>query len=166
MRRDCNMTCNEFFSNVVRHVTTKLHHVTAAYSAQLSCKDKRYTLQSTCNLSHNTIATKRKIASHNISLLCTVVASPKRLRDKSKRGHATRCNLPATCLATLLRDKLQEKLYCVTHALRTTSKCQAGEGSCLKWHIIENFSLNVLKGFFMQVLAVLQKRCSVLTMAR
>ena len=46
-------------------------------------------------------------------VLCAIVASPKKLRYKSQRRHVTRRNLPATCLVTPLRHKLQEKLHCV-----------------------------------------------------
>ena len=34
--------------------------------------------------------------------------------SKLQRRHVTGCNLPATCLATPLRDKLQEKLHRIT----------------------------------------------------
>ena len=59
------------------------------------------------------------------ALLRAIVASPKKLRDKLRnklqRGHVRRCNLPATCLATPLQDKLQIKLHCETLALELSS---------------------------------------------
>ena len=37
-------------------------------------------------------------------------------------GHVTRHNLPASCLITPLRDKLQEKLHRVTLALGSSTR--------------------------------------------
>ena len=56
----------------------------------------------------------KKIEPCNSSLL---VGSQEQLRDKLQRRHVTWCNIPATCLATALPDKLQEKLHHVTLAL-------------------------------------------------
>ena len=36
-----------------------------------------------------------------------LLQAKKQLRDKLQRGHGTRCNVPATCLATPLQHKLQ-----------------------------------------------------------
>ena len=47
-------------------------------------------------------------------LLCAIIANPKKLRDKLQIGHVIYCYLSATCLATPLQDKLEEKLGRVT----------------------------------------------------
>ena len=70
----------------------------------------------------------RKIASCNTTLLCAVVASPKKLRDKLQRGYVTPCNLPANCFDTHMRDKVQEKLHHVTPAYSAQSL--QGQKSC------------------------------------
>ena len=67
-------------------------------------------------LGKNYINVKPPMVRHLSSVLSAIVASPKKLRDKLQRGHATGCNLPATCLATPLRIKLQEKLHLVALA--------------------------------------------------
>ena len=41
----------------------------------------------------------------NWILLCAIVASPKRFRNKMLRGDVTRCNLPATSLTMTLQRK-------------------------------------------------------------
>ena len=50
-----------------------------------------------------------------------VVACPKKLRNKLQRGHFTRCNVSATCLATPSQHKLQRKFHRVTQAVELGS---------------------------------------------
>ena len=68
-----------------------------------------------------TLQDKLQNALCNPSLLCAIIASPKKLRDQLQREHVTRCNLPANYLAmagkiascnTSLRATFRSAIFC------------------------------------------------------
>ena len=105
---------------------------------EIHCKLQKtcYTLQSRaaiCNGSKNTLQSRAAaydlFKTNSFHSLQTVELSstvrkcckPKKLLDKFHRGHVTRCDLPATFLATPLQHKLQRKLHRVTLAVELDS---------------------------------------------
>ena len=99
----CNLSCK------LSHNVGKRNH----YQLQKTC----YTVQSS---NSKQIACNR-CRRYNGALLCAIVASLKKSRDKLERGNVTRCKLPATFLATPLQHKLKRKLHCGTLAMELNS---------------------------------------------
>ena len=107
----CNFLCN-LSDSAEKEIHCKLqetrHTLQSRAATYSGFKNMLQSLVATCNVFKKSLQSLQKVElSSTASVTCRTV-----LKKKS----VAICNLPATCLSTLLQDKLQEKFHRVTPA--------------------------------------------------